>query len=360
MSLLDAIHSISFDNSSGIVSFSNGSGNQNNFDLNTLNTLSINNLHADKVGVNTTNPSCNLEVQGSAYISDAVDIGNNLVVPNITVSTLSASNTYTKTEVDNIIENIDLSQANDFTVNTLTVNSNVNLSTDNGVAINDWFQFERVSSNTGRLILRTEKSTSSSIEELLGIRFRHKNGDEPEVDFAFRGSNFLHLHNDSESSFQHPVLFKTNTQFETSRVRVAKNGEEARITVNGFVNINEGENLSYSSSTNGVCSAINGFKEGSDEILKENFEPVRDAVAKVCQLHGYTFNRKRKIKREIGLIAQDVEKVAPEAVDTLEDEGRIKCLNYGRLSALFVEAIKEQNQHIQRLGKTISEIKNMK
>ena len=84
----------------------------------------------------------------------------------------------------------------------------------------------------------------------------------------------------------------------------------------------------------------------SDAKLKENLEAIPNALAKVQALTGYTFDRKDTGERQTGLIAQDVEKVLPEAVG--ENNGTM-TLAYGNLVGLLVEAIKELKAEVEEL-----------
>jgi hypothetical protein len=83
----------------------------------------------------------------------------------------------------------------------------------------------------------------------------------------------------------------------------------------------------------------------SDRRLKENLDQIPDALEKVQQLTGYTFSRIDTGERQTGLIAQDVQKVLPEAVM----EGKHLSLAYGNLAGLLVEAIKELNAKVTSL-----------
>ena len=68
-----------------------------------------------------------------------------------------------------------------------------------------------------------------------------------------------------------------------------------------------------------ICNGnITAFGSPSDIRLKENIEVIPDALDKVKQLKGVTFNYKKDGKKSTGLIAQDLEKVLPEAVYTSE------------------------------------------
>jgi len=87
----------------------------------------------------------------------------------------------------------------------------------------------------------------------------------------------------------------------------------------------------------------------SDITLKKNIEVIPNALDKVMQLRGVTFDRidQEEDTRYAGVIAQEVEKVLPEVVQTGEDG--IKSVAYGNIVGLLIEAIKEQQININNL-----------
>ena len=93
----------------------------------------------------------------------------------------------------------------------------------------------------------------------------------------------------------------------------------------------------------------------SDERLKENIQPIEDALSKVSQLNGVTFTYKADGKESAGLIAQDVEKVLPSAISEKQlplkqDDGQeYKVLQYDQTIGLLVEAIKELTAKVEEL-----------
>ena len=93
----------------------------------------------------------------------------------------------------------------------------------------------------------------------------------------------------------------------------------------------------------------------SDERLKENIQPIEDALSKVGQLRGMTFTYTPDGKESAGLIAQDVEKVLPSAVSEKQlplkqDDGQeYKVLQYDQTIGLLVEAIKELTAKVEKL-----------
>ena len=107
-----------------------------------------------------------------------------------------------------------------------------------------------------------------------------------------------------------------------------------------------------------ICNGnITAFGNTSDIKLKENIEVISDALDKVKQLKGITFNYKKDGKKSTGLIAQDLEKVLPEAIyETIDadingdPEDKHLAIRYGNTVGLLVEAIKEQQEQIETLN----------
>ena len=97
---------------------------------------------------------------------------------------------------------------------------------------------------------------------------------------------------------------------------------------------------------------VTAYGSVSDIRRKENVEIIPDALDKLKTLDGITFNFKDRPKeRMTGVIAQQVEKILPEAVyetTTMENE-ETKAVHYGNMVGLLIEAIKEQQQQIDEL-----------
>ena len=83
----------------------------------------------------------------------------------------------------------------------------------------------------------------------------------------------------------------------------------------------------------------------SDIRLKTDIEVIPDALAKVEQLRGVTYKRIDSGERQTGLIAQEVQKVLPEAVSGDD----MLSVAYGNLVGLLVEAIKELKAEVEEL-----------
>jgi hypothetical protein len=93
----------------------------------------------------------------------------------------------------------------------------------------------------------------------------------------------------------------------------------------------------------------------SDRQLKDNIKPIENALEKVKQISGYTFdwNNKQTIYEghDVGVIAQEIEAVLPEVVTT-RDTG-FKAVKYEKIVPLLIEAIKEQQTQIEELKQLI-------
>ena len=93
----------------------------------------------------------------------------------------------------------------------------------------------------------------------------------------------------------------------------------------------------------------------SDERLKTNIQVIPNALDKVMQLDGVTFNRISNGERGTGLVAQQLQKVLPEAV--LADKEGMLSVAYGNTVGLLIEAMKEQQRQIETLRAEIAALK---
>lgn len=83
----------------------------------------------------------------------------------------------------------------------------------------------------------------------------------------------------------------------------------------------------------------------SDERFKENIKPIDNALDKIKQLDGKTYNFLFNNKPDCGVIAQDLEKILPEAVI---EQNNIKYVKYEAVIALLVNAVKELARKVEQ------------
>ena len=145
----------------------------------------------------------------------------------------------------------------------------------------------------------------------------------------------------------------TKVVYSTSHHRyyVGSSTEEMRLESDGDLHV-EGDVTAYSTTV-------------SDIRLKDNVVTINNALDKVCKLRGveYTWNKgSRKDTRDLGVIAQEVEKVLPEIVKEKkmplidDSDTTYKSVDYEKITAVLVEAVKEQQAQIDELTTILEEV----
>ena len=104
----------------------------------------------------------------------------------------------------------------------------------------------------------------------------------------------------------------------------------------------------------GTVVSSNTVTANSDIKLKTNIKPIENALDKTLALRGVEFDRLDIEAHQIGVIAQEVEEVIPELVSDLFGT---KSVAYGNITAVLIEAIKEQQIMINNLKNDIEELK---
>jgi len=82
---------------------------------------------------------------------------------------------------------------------------------------------------------------------------------------------------------------------------------------------------------------------------KTNIQTLPNALAKVQQLRGVSYDLKSTGKHEVGVIAEEVGAVVPEVVSYEENGKDARSVDYSRLTALLIEAVKQQQREIRDL-----------
>jgi hypothetical protein len=87
----------------------------------------------------------------------------------------------------------------------------------------------------------------------------------------------------------------------------------------------------------------------SDARVKTNVNTIENALEKTLALRGVTYNRtdSEDVRTKVGVIAQEIIEVLPEVVN--QDNDGMYNVSYGNITALLIEAIKEQQSQIEEL-----------
>lgn len=201
---------------------------------------------------------------------------------------------------------------------------------------------------------------NSRIEGSLFLGTKYPEGGTDGTDFAkihmdINGGTNLVIESGDDANDN--IIFKTQ---DTELMRISGNGNigvgttepNAKLDVNGLFNC--------SSMTAGTitCNTVNAntFNATSDVRFKSNITPIDNSLEKISQLQGVTYIM-NKDKKQIGFIAQDVEKIIPEVVFTDDSEEQYKSISYGNITALIVEALKELKDENNKLKQELHILK---
>jgi len=119
------------------------------------------------------------------------------------------------------------------------------------------------------------------------------------------------------------------------------------------------------SATAGRIDATNDIVafSSSDIRFKENIVPIENALDKISKISGNTYDWKAETKAEhgyegndVGVIAQEIEAVLPQLVQTRENG--FKAVKYDKLVTLLIEGIKEQQKQIDDLTSKVNSLEN--
>jgi hypothetical protein len=108
--------------------------------------------------------------------------------------------------------------------------------------------------------------------------------------------------------------------------------------------------LTFNPSTGNFSATA--FTSLSDATKKTNIRPIENSIELTKQLEGVRYDWIDNNKPSLGLIAQEVEKVLPELVETSTDG--TKSISYGNIVGVLIEAIKEQQVRIEELERKLN------
>ena len=165
-----------------------------------------------------------------------------------------------------------------------------------------------------------------------------------------------------------------------STVAFCANGVGETMRINGSGNVGIGCNapayklhvigdISSSATVRSTFAVVTGaIAACSDGRYKKNILPLKSSLDKVMQLRPVTYNWKTEEfpnkhftnDLQIGFIAQELEKIIPQVVHTDVADNNYKSVDYGRLTPVLVEAMKEQQVQIEKLQKEVEELKKAK
>jgi Chaperone of endosialidase len=141
-----------------------------------------------------------------------------------------------------------------------------------------------------------------------------------------------------------------NSDIPAMPLTLAENGGNVGIGTNNPTNI-----LTI---RQGAGDAIaDGWVTYSSKQWKTSIQPLEGALDKVEHLRGVSFDWKSTGKHDIGLIAEEAAAVVPEVVAVDPADNKVKGIEYSRLTALLIEAVKEQQSQIAELQQKLENLR---
>lgn len=113
-------------------------------------------------------------------------------------------------------------------------------------------------------------------------------------------------------------------------------------------------NLDTNNATFGADVNAASFTSRSSIRYKKDIQPLQDSLAKINSLNGVSYIWKETEKADLGLIAEEVYEVYPELIYKRETD-EIEGIDYGKLTAVLIEAVKELTGRVHDLEKQLEQ-----
>jgi hypothetical protein len=107
----------------------------------------------------------------------------------------------------------------------------------------------------------------------------------------------------------------------------------------------------------GGTTLADAWTTRSSRRFKTNIQPLEGALQKIEQLQGVSYERKADGKHEIGVVAEDVDQIVPEVVSRDPKSQEVQGVDYSRLAALLIEAVKTQQAELRSQQAEIQHLK---
>ena len=235
----------------------------------------------------------------------------------------------------------------------ISIDSGLDLYIANSEAANMYFQTSGTTrmtiASTGNVGISTSTFPAFSGATQLTLKGTSTNTNGIFQVQSYDSGTSLTIYSGAASGDDPLILYQKNLRFGSATdTGLASYTERGRVTSGGNwllgTTSDNGERLYVS----GAIRATGTITANSDITLKKNLLKIENALEKVEQINGYTYELKADdSKRHAGVIAQEIQTVLPEIVNKGNDG--ILGVEYGNISALLIEAIKEQQTQINEL-----------
>jgi len=207
----------------------------------------------------------------------------------------------------------------------------------------------------------TSQSGTGNWEEYIGIQQIGTTGTFSSTGFYYisTGANtafdwyvaecqLIDLDTPSEVQYSSGITIGYDTSYNSVTAGFGGLGVLGSVLIGGNLGVGT-TGPAYKLDVLGTIRATGDVIAYSDARVKDNIEPIENALEKVISLRGVSYNRKDTDdkSRKIGVIAQEVLPIIPEVVS--KDQNGNYSVAYGNMVGLLIEAVKEQQKQIDEL-----------
>jgi hypothetical protein len=216
----------------------------------------------------------------------------------------------------------------------------------------------------------TSGAFTVTVKTTSGTGFTFGTTEKTRVILYSDGTNVVEVINNTQNLQDIADVANTNGNFIVGDGTnfVAESGDTARISLGvGTTDDVQFDSFGVGTAASGTTGEIRATNDvtafySSDVALKENITNIPNSLEALKKLNGVLFDWKKEYidqrggedgyfvrKKDVGVIAQEVEKVLPEAVAQRSDG--VKAVKYDRLTCLLIEAVKTLNDKVENLSK---------
>jgi len=265
--------------------------------------------------INISTNNNNLNINSRTFVSDFISINSNNFIPNsnerLVVNGISIFNS-------NVIINGRIG-------GNFILDSDTNFSDRNKLPAN----FLKVKNNSG-LASNIDNEIFVNINTTSGLVLNNNQISLNPILPNIQTYGKIIIGDTSADNANYSFYTNSNSKFN-NKVIIGSNPTSTSINLNDYIlNIN------------GNMGITGNIFNASDSNLKKNVETYPNALEKILKCRGVLYEFKDDFKKNIGVIAQEIEEIIPEIVET--NSNGLKNVNYLGFIGVIIEAIKDLNE----------------